>query len=224
MKKLKNYSHLIGFLVFGAFLFGQQMLLNLFNVPGGSAMMGAVALVGLRRKIGGAKPGGSKRLYIAPIDRFQDVEWPKYEDGVAGEIAGTIPLISTPAAAKFVEIQAAYDTTKFGFASKGKVGNQSFEHNITFKVSRIDKQSIALATSLLNVPCVIIARGNDNQLYVIGTTEVPLELEISGDSGAKGADPKEMTFTCKNDGYMTPVLPMNNSVVFAIEPLPAETV
>lgn len=222
-KKLKDYSFLLGFIALGAFLFAQEMFSQLFTAPGsiGDTVLGLTALVGLRRKTGGAKPGGNKRLYIAAVDWFQDQEFPTYADGVAGEITGDIPLLQLPTPLKFIEVQAAYDNTKFNFASKGKVGSQSFEQNITFKINRMDKQAIALATSLLNVPVVIIARGMDNINYVIGNTEIPLELESNADSGAKGSDEKFITFTCKNDGYMHPVLPLADDVVFPVEALPA---
>lgn len=176
-----------------------------------------LALTGIRRKTG-PKPGGNKRLYLCPIDYLEDEEFPTYDDAVAGEITDPIPLITGK---KFIEIQAAYDTSKWGFASKGKSGNQSFEQNITFDVYGIDKDSIALASRLLNRPCVLIARGNNNINYFVGSIDVPLELEISGDSGAKGSDPQKITFTAKNDGFMFPAIPLSNTSTFAIDPLPA---
>ncbi|MDF7817915.1 hypothetical protein P1X15_09925 [Runella sp. MFBS21] len=179
-----------------------------------------LAITGLRRKCG-PKPGGNKRLYIAPVEYFQDIEFPVYADAVAGEITGPIPLISTPSAKKFIEIQAAYDTTKWGFASKGKSGNQSFEQNITFDFYGIDKDSVALVARLLNTPCVIIARGNNNTNYFVGSLDVPLEFEINSDSGSKGSDPQKITFTAKNDGFMFPVIPLASTATFAIDPLPA---
>ncbi|MDR6195624.1 hypothetical protein [Siphonobacter sp. SORGH_AS_0500] len=219
MKKIKDLRLLASFVAIGIYLFIKEFVQDLFTP--GDAVLGLTALTGLRRKVGGAKPGGNKRLYIAPVDWFQDQEFPTYEDGKLGEITGTIPLILLPTPMKFIELQCAYDSTKFSFASKGKVGSQSFEQNITFKINRMDKQAIALVTSLLNVPCVIIARGMDNINYVIGNTEVPLELEISADSGAKGSDEKFTSFTCKNDGYMHPVVPLGADVVFPVEALPA---
>lgn len=218
MKKIKDLRVLASFVAIGIYLFVKEFLQDLFTP--GDAVLGLTALDGLRRKVGGAKPGGNKRLYIAPVDWFQDQEFPTFADGEVGEITGEIPLLLLPTPTKFVEIQAAYDNTKFSFASKGKVGSQSFEQNITFKINRMDKQAIALVTSLLNVPVIIIARGMDNISYVVGNTEIPLELEISADSGAKGSDEKFINFTCKNDGYMHPVLPLADDVVFPVAPLP----
>lgn len=180
-------------------------------------VMGLVALVGIRRK-SGPKPGGNKRLYICPIDLLEDEEFPTYDDAVAGEITDPIPLIATK---KFTEIQAAYDTNKWGFASKGKSGNQSFEQSVAFDVYGIDKDSISLVAKLLNRPCVIIARGNNNINYFVGSIDVPLEFEIQGDSGGKGSDPQKITFAAKNDGFMFPVIPLGSAATFAVEPLPA---
>ncbi|WP_428657565.1 hypothetical protein [Runella sp.] len=185
-----------------------------------AAVYSCLALTGLRRKCG-PKPGGMKRLYIAPVEYFQDLEYPTYDDAVTGEITDPIPLIATPTPKKFIEIQAAYDTTKWGFASKGKSGNQSFEQNITFDYYGIDKDSVSLVARLLNTPCVIIARGNNNINYFIGSLDVPLEFEINADSGAKGSDPQKITFMAKNDGFMFPVIPLNATATFAVEPLPA---
>ena len=183
-------------------------------------VMGLVALVGIRRK-SGPKPGGNKRLYLCPIDQLQDVEFPTYADAVAGEIITPIPLILTPTPQKFTEIQAAYDTTKWGFSSKGKSGNQSFEQNVSFDIYGIDKDSISLVAKLLNRPCVIIARGNNNTNYFVGSIDTPLEFEIQSDSGAKGSDPQKITFAAKNDGLMFPVIPLGTAATFAVEPLPA---
>lgn len=185
-----------------------------------TVILGCTALVGIRRKCG-PKPGGNKRLYIAPVENFQDIEFPTYDMAIAGEITGAIPLISTPTQKKFIEIQAAYDTNKWGFASKGKAGNQSFEQNISFEVYGMDKDSISLVAKLLNNPCVIIARGNNNINYFVGSIDVPLEFEIQADSGAKGTDPQKIAFTAKNDGFMFPVIPMATAATFAVEPLPA---
>lgn len=185
-----------------------------------AAVYSCLALTGLRRKCG-PKPGGNKRLYIAPVENFQDIEFPTYDDAVAGEITDPIPLISTPSAKKFIEIQAAYDTSKWGFASKGKSGNQSFEQNIAFDFYGIDVDSTKLVARLLNTPCVIIARGNNNVNYFVGSLDVPLEFEISADSGAKGSDPQKISFTAKNDGFMFPVIPLNATATFAVDPLPA---
>lgn len=183
-------------------------------------VLSLVALTGIRRK-GGPKPGGNKRLYICPIDHFQDIEFPTYDDALAGEITDPIPLISTPTPLKFTEIQASYDTSKWGFASKGKSGNQSFEQNVSFDVYGIDKDTISLVAKLLNNPCVIIARGNNNINYFVGSIDVPLEFEIQGDSGAKGSDPQKITFSAKNDGFMFPVIPLGTAATFAVTPLPA---
>lgn len=185
-----------------------------------TAIFSCVALTGIRRKCG-PKPGGNKRLYICPVENFQDVEFPTYEMAVAGEITDPIPLITTPTAKKFIEIQAAYDTTKWGFASKGKSGNQAFEQNIMFDYYGVDKDSISLVAKLLNNPCVIIARGNNNTNYFVGSVDVPLEFEVQANSGGKGTDPQKITFSAKNDGFMFPVIPLNATATFAVEPLPA---
>lgn len=175
-------------------------------------------LIGIRRKCG-PKPGGSKRLYLAVVDDFDDVEFPTYDMlATSGKITGTtIPLL---AGKTFIEIQAAYDTTKWGFASKGKVGSQSFEQNINFEVNGIDEDSIKLATRLLNRPLLVLAKGNNNKMYLAGSIDNPLELEISADSGAKGSEAQKITFTAKNDGYMTPIAVLDTLVVIPIEPLP----
>lgn len=175
------------------------------------------ALTGIRRKTG-PKPGGNKRLYICPIDQLEDEEFPTYAMAVAGEITDPIPLLSGK---KFTEIQAAYDTNKWGFASKGKTGNQSFEQNVGFEVYGIDKDSTSLVANLLNRPCVIIALGNNNTKYFVGSIDVPLEFEIQADSGGKGSDPQKIAFTAKNDGFMFPVIPLGTGATFAIEPLSA---
>lgn len=187
------------------------------STNGINEVLGLVALTGIRRKTG-PKPGGNKRLYICPIDQLEDEEFPTYAMAVAGEITDPIPLL---AGKKFTEIQAAYDTNKWGFASKGKTGNQSFEQNIGFEVYGIDKDSISLVANLLNRPCVIIALGNNNLKYFVGSIDVPLEFEIQADSGAKGSDPQKIAFTAKNDGFMFPVIPLGTGATFAIEPLPA---
>lgn len=184
------------------------------------AVFSCLAVTGLRRKCG-PKPGGNKRLYIAPVEYFQDVEFPTYDMAVTGEIAGPIPLLATPSAKKFIEIQAAYDTTKWGFASKGKSGNQSFEQNIAFDFYGVDKDSVSLVARLLNTPCVIIARGNNNINYFVGSVDVPLEFEITADSGGKGSDPQKISFAAKNDGFMFPVIPLGTLATFAVDPLPA---
>ena len=175
-------------------------------------------LIGLRRKCG-PKPGGNKRLYIAVVDDFEDVEFPTYDMlATSGKITGTsIPLLED---AEFIEIQAAYDSTKWGFSSKGKIGSQSFEQNITFEVNGLDEDSIKLATRFLNRPLLMIAKGNNNKMYLVGSIDNPLELELTGDSGAKGTDPQKITFTAKNDGYMTPPAPLDPLVVIPITPLP----
>lgn len=175
-------------------------------------------LIGLRRKCG-PKPGGNKRLYIAVAEDFDDVEFPTYDMlATNGKIIGpTIPLTATK---KFIEIQAAYDTTKWGFSSKGKVGSQAFEHNISFEVNGIDEDSIKLATRFLNRPLLIVAKGNNNKMYLVGSVDNPLELEMTGDSGAKGTDPQKITFTAKNDGFMTPPAPLDTTIVIPIEALP----
>jgi len=189
-----------------------------FATSGGVISASCLPLIGLRRKCG-PKPGGNKRLYIAPADIFQDVEFPTYTMlSTSGKITGTsIPLLEDM---EFIEIQAAYDTTKWGFSSKGKVGSQSFEHNATFEVNGIDSDSVKLATLFLNRPILIIAKGNNNTMYLVGSIDNPLELEVSADSGAKGTDAQKITFSAKNDGYMTPIAPLDSTVIIPITPLP----
>ena len=187
------------------------------STNGINEILALTALTGIRRKTG-PKPGGNKRLYICPIDQLEDEEFPTYAMAVAGEITDPIPLITGK---KFTEIQAAYDTNKWGFASKGKTGNQSFEQNVAFDIYGIDKDSISLVANLLNRPCVIVALGNNNIKYFVGSIDVPLEFEIQADSGAKGSDPQKITFSAKNDGFMFPVIPLGTGATFAIEPLPA---
>lgn len=189
-----------------------------FVTSAGVISASCLPLIGIRRKCG-PKPGGNKRLYLAVVDDFDDVEFPTYDMlATNGKIIGTtIPLLEEK---KFIEIQAAYDTTKWGFASKGKVGNQAFEQNVTFDVNGIDEESIKLSTRLLNRPLIILAKGNNNKMYLVGSIDNPLELEISADSGAKGTDAQKITFTAKNDGYMTPIAPVDAAVVIPIEPLP----
>jgi hypothetical protein len=190
-----------------------------FASSAGVISASCLPLVGLRRKCG-PKPGGNKRLYLAPADFFEDVEFPTYTMlSTSGKITGTtIPLLEDM---EFIEIQAAYDTTKWGFSSKGKIGSQSFEHNATFEVNGIDADSVRLATLFLNRPILIIAKGNNNTMYLVGSIDNPLELELTADSGAKGTDPQKITFTAKNDGYMTPIAPLDSAVVIPITPLPA---
>jgi hypothetical protein len=216
MKKYLEFPEFCKALVVFALFMLLQELADL-ALQAGPAILGCLALTGIRRKCG-PRPGGNKRLYLCPVENFQDVEFPTYDMATAGEITVPIPVITGK---KFIEIQATYDSTKWGFASKGKTGNQSFEQNISFEVSRLDKESIALASRLLNNPVVIIAVSNTGIPFFLGSTEVPLELEIGGDSGAKGTDPTKMTFTCKNDGYMFPAIPLADTAIFAIEPLPA---
>jgi len=190
-----------------------------FASAAGVISASCLPLVGLKRKCG-PKPGGNKRLYIATVDQFEDVDFPTYAMiSTSGKITGTsIPLLEDM---EFIEIQAAYDTTKWGFSSKGKIGSQSFEHNATFEVNGIDSDSIKLATLFLNRPILIIAKGNNNTMYLAGSIDNPLELELSGDSGAKGTDAQKITFTAKNDGYMTPIAPLDALVVIPITALPA---
>lgn len=189
-----------------------------FATSSGAITASCLPLLGLRRKCG-PKPGGNKRLYIAGVEDFDDVEFPTYDMlATSGKITGpTIPLSTTK---KFIEIQAAYDTTKWGFSSKGKVGSQSFEQNITFEVNGIDEDSLKLATRFLNRPLLIVAKGNNNKMYLVGSVDNPLELEMTGDSGAKGTDPQKITFTAKNDGYMTPPAILDTTVVIPIDALP----
>ena len=190
-----------------------------FASTAGVISASCLPLLGLRRKCG-PKPGGNKRLYIATVDQFEDVDFPTYAMiSTSGKITGTtIPLLEDM---EFIEIQAAYDTTKWGFSSKGKIGSQSFEHNATFEINGIDSDSIKLATLFLNRPILIIAKGNNNTMYLAGSIDNPLELELSADSGAKGTDAQKITFTAKNDGYMTPIAPLDALVVIPITPLPA---
>jgi hypothetical protein len=148
------------------------------------------------------------------------VDFPTYAMlSSSGKITGTtIPLLEDM---EFIEIQAAYDSTKWGFSSKGKVGSKSFEHNITFEVNGIDSDSVRLATLFLNRPILVVAKGNYNMMYLAGSIDNPLELELTADSGAKGTDPQKITFTARNDGYMTPIAPLDALVVIPITPLPA---
>jgi hypothetical protein len=190
-----------------------------FASSSGMISAGCLPLIGLRRKCG-PKPGGNKRLYLSIVDDFDDVEFPTYDMlATSGKITGTtIPLLAEK---KFIEIQAAYDTTKWGFSSKGKIGSQSFEQNATFEINGIDEDSLKLATRFLNRPILLIAKGNNNKMYLVGSIDNPLELEMTGDSGAKGTDPQKITFTAKNDGYMTPPAILDSTVVIPIEALPA---
>ena len=184
--------------------------ISLFDMTG-VAM--CTALVGLKRKCQKPQMGGSKRLYLVLTEDLSE-EFLSYDLAkTAGEFDGAIPLVATK---KFVEIEAWYDTTKFG--SEMKTGS-GFTQDMEFKVLGYDKDIVKLMALLYETPVNAIAQGNDDSLYYLGTKYVPLMFDAKAVIPEKGTSRKEVTFVAKQDGLLVPAFPLSADTTFEVTAL-----
>lgn len=184
--------------------------ISLFDAKG-VAM--CTALVGLKRKCQKPQMGGSKRLYLVLTEDLSE-EFLNYDLAKsAGEFDGAIPLKATK---KFVEIEAWYDTTKFG--SEMKTGS-GFTQDMEFKVLGYDKDIVKLMALLYETPVNAIAQGNDDSLYYLGTKYVPLMFDAKAVIPEKGTSRKEVTFVAKQDGLLVPAFPLSADTTFEVTAL-----
>ena len=170
-------------------------------------------LVGIKRKCNVVTMGGIKRLYIVLTEDLLSDFLTFNLAMTVGEFTGAIPLV---VGKKFIEIEAWYDTSKIDGEMKSGAG---FTQGIEFKVLGYDKDIVRLQTLLYETPVNVIAQANDGILYYLGQKYVPLMFDAKLVIPEKGTARKEVTFMAKQDGFNTPVFPLNSAVTFDVTPL-----
>lgn len=168
------------------------------------------ALIGVKRKCNNLTMGGIKRLYIVLCEDLT-ADFLGFNLALTdGEFAGAIPLV---VGKKFVEVEAWYDTTKIDGEMKSGSG---FTQGIEFKILGYDKDIVKFQTLLYDTPINLIAQGNDDRLYYIGTKYSPIILDAMLVVPEKGTARKEVTFKGKQDGLQNPPMPLASTVTFDV--------
>ncbi|MGX7688035.1 hypothetical protein ACWA1C_12780 [Flectobacillus roseus] len=190
---------------------GLQMLTGQYlEFPTGAF---TVPLVGLKRKTQNPQLGGSKRLYVILTEDLLN-EFVDYNLILStGQFAGAIPLAPGKMA---VEIEAWYDTLKWDGEMKTGGG---FTQGVEFDVLGFDKDIAKAMALLYETPVNLIVQGNDNSLYYFGDKYIPFMFDAKITNPPKGTERKRVTFTAKNDGYSHPIVPLANTVTFAVQAL-----
>lgn len=183
----------------------------LFSPPAG---LWAVLAPIPRTQQGEPNPGGVQRLYLIGTDQVVG-EWPKRSLIVNGELA-TAPTLVTAGqgqpATTFVEVEISDNSAKLDDGLKGPTGYQSWEQALELKIAGFSKEQCAAIEKLLNSEVIAVARLNDGQRVVLGSSYMGLQFEITHTTGAKGSDRREWTLKAKQDGYMFGYVPLATTV------------
>lgn len=156
-------------------------------------------------------PGGNNKLFLIAKDRITG-EWPKLDVIEDGEITAAPTLVTGTPTTTFVEASISDNSLKLDKAMKGATGYQSWEQGMEVKIAGHTKEQCAAIDKLLNTECVAIARSNDGQRNVVGSSYLGLQFEVTHTTGAKGGDRREWTLKAKQDGFMFGYTPLAEDV------------
>ena len=176
------------------------------------------------RARGASNLGGLARMVLFAESDFT-AGWPKKSDITAGEIT-TAPPVSVGVVA--AELTFDHGTGRGKSAKKGALGYQSYDHSVECKFAGVSKEQMATVDKFLNEGGVAIAYYKDGSRRVFGASWNPLVIEDSDDSGAKGDDQNQISFSAAAMGlnFHAPYLATATVIptdATAVKPMPFAT-
>jgi hypothetical protein len=173
---------------------------------------------------GSANLAGLARMVLFAESDFTK-GWPTKADITAGEVTTAPPLADTVVGA---ELTFDHGSGRGKSAKKGPLGYQSYDHSVECKFAGVSKEQMATVDKFLNEGGVAIAYYKNGTRRVFGASWNPLVIEDGDDSGAKGDDQNQISFsgTAMGLDFHAPFVAAATEIptdAAAVKPMPFDT-